>query len=71
MLSSSVIKHYLLFQDTYIKMDASNRVVAGVLNQLQNNGTWKPVAFFLKIMSPIEMWYEIHNKEMLVVIRGL
>jgi RNase H-like domain found in reverse transcriptase len=49
----------------------SNRVVAGVLNQLQDDGTWKLVAFFLKIISPIEMRYKIYNKEILVVIRGL
>ena len=39
MLSGSIIKHYLLFQDTYIETNVSNRVVAGVLNQLQDNGT--------------------------------
>jgi len=49
----------------------SDGVVAGVLNQLQDDGTWKPIAFFLKTMSPIEMRYEIHDKEMLAVIRGL
>jgi len=71
MLSGSVIKHYSPFQDTRMETDVSNGVVARVLNQLQDNGTWKPVAFFSKIMSPVEMWYEIYNKEMLAVIRGL
>jgi len=32
MLSSSVIKHYLLFRDTYIETNVSDRVVARVLN---------------------------------------
>ena len=54
-----------------MEIDASDGVVAGVLNQLQDNGTWKPVAFFLKTMSPIEMRYKIYNKEMLAVIKGL
>jgi len=54
-----------------VETNASDRVVARVLNQLQDNKTWKPVAFFLKTMSPKEMWYKIHNKEMLAVIRGL
>jgi len=31
-LSGSVIKHYLPFRDTRIKTDASDGVVAGVLN---------------------------------------
>jgi len=71
MLSSSVIKYYSPFQDTCMETDASDGVVARVLNQLQDNRTWKLVAFFLKTISPAEMRYEIHNKEMLAVIRGL
>jgi len=71
MLSSSVIKHYLPFRDTRMETDVSDGVVARVLNQLQDDGTWKPVAFFLKTMSPIEMRYKIHDKEILAVIRGL
>jgi len=71
MLSGGIIKYYLPFQDTRVETNASNGVVAGVLNQLQDDGTWKPVAFFLKIMSPKEMRYKIYNKEMLAVIRGL
>jgi len=54
-----------------METDASDRVVARVLNQLQDNGTWKPVAFFSKTISPKEMRYKIHNKEILAVIRGL
>jgi len=39
MLSSSVIKHYSPFQDTYMETDVSDGVVARVLNQLQDNRT--------------------------------
>jgi len=71
MLLGSVVKYYSPFRDTYIETNVSDGVVAGVLNQLQDNGTWKLVAFFLKIISPKEMRYKIHDKEMLAVIRGL
>ena len=54
-----------------METDASDGVVARVLNQLQDDKTWKLVAFFLKIMSPKEMRYKIYDKEMLAVIRGL
>jgi len=54
-----------------METDASDGVVAGVLNQLQDDGTWKLVAFFLKTISPVEMRYKIYDKEMLAVIRGL
>jgi len=39
MLSGSVIKHYLPFQDTCMETDASDGVVARVLNQLQDDRT--------------------------------
>ena len=32
---------------------------------------WQPVAFLSKSLNKIERNYEIHNKEILVVIRGL
>ena len=35
------------------------------------NGKWKPVAFLSKYLNETERNYEIHNKEMLAVIRGL
>jgi len=39
MLSGSVIKHYLPFQDTRVETNASDGVAAGVLNQLQDDKT--------------------------------
>ena len=39
MLLGSVIKHYLPFQDTRVETNASNGVVARVLNQLQDDKT--------------------------------
>jgi len=35
------------------------------------DGKWRPVAFLSKSLNEIERNYEIHNKEMLAVIRGL
>ena len=32
---------------------------------------WRLVAYLLKLLNEIERNYEIHNKEMLVIIRGL
>jgi len=34
-------------------------------------GRWKLVAYLLKSLNETERNYEIHNKEILVVIRGL
>ena len=54
-----------------METDSSDGVSAGVLSQQQDDGEWKPVAFFSKAMNPEEMRYEIHDKEMLAVMRGL
>ena len=35
------------------------------------NGKWHPVAFLSKSLSPVERNYEIHNKEMLAIVRAL
>ena len=35
------------------------------------NDNWRPVAFILKLLNKAERNYEIHNKEMLVIIRCL
>jgi len=32
---------------------------------------WRPVAYISKLLNKIEKNYEIHDKEMLAVIRGL
>jgi len=32
---------------------------------------WRPVAYLSKLLNEMERNYEIHDKEMLVVIRGL
>ena len=36
-----------------------------------SDGQWRPVAYFSKSLNEIEKNYKIHNKEMLVITRGL
>jgi len=70
-LNGGLIAHYSPHRSTRMETDSSDGVTAGVLSQQQDDGEWKPVAFFSKVMSPEEMRYEIHDKEMLAVMRGL
>jgi len=42
-----------------------------VLSMECEDRKWQPVAFFSKSLNKTERNYEIHNKEILVVIRGL
>ena len=70
-LSDAVRAHYSPFRSTRTETDASDGVIAGVLTQLQEDAKWRPVAYYSKTMSPEEMRYEIHDKEMLAVVRAL
>ena len=54
-----------------VKADTSNYTTGGVLLVKCSNGMQRPAAFILKSLSDIEKNYEIHNKEILVVVRYL
>jgi hypothetical protein len=53
-----------------METDVSDFAVAAILSQLQDNNTWRPVAFFSKAMNPAERNYEIYDKEMLAIVKG-
>jgi len=54
-----------------VEADTSNYATGGVLSIKCSNELWRPVAFISKLLSDTERNYEIHNKEMLVVVRCL
>jgi hypothetical protein len=51
-----------------LEINASDRVIAGVLSQLHPDGNWYPIGYFSKTMAPSELNYQIHDKEMLVIV---
>ena len=52
-------------------MDASDYATEKVLPMECEDGRWRPVAFLSKLLNETERNYKIHDKKMLVVIRGL
>ena len=57
---------------TMLKIDASDRVISGILSQFHlNNELWHPVGFFSKTITAPECNYKIHDKEMLAIIHSL
>ena len=52
-------------------MDASDYTTEGVLSAKSEDGKWRPVVFISKSLNATEHNYEIHDKEMLAVIRCL
>ena len=54
-----------------VEADASNFATGGVLFIKCEDGKWRPVAYISKSLNETEHNYEIHDKEMLAVIRYL
>jgi hypothetical protein len=55
-----------------LEADGSGIATGAVLSQQQvDNNAWHPVAFLSKALNPVERNYEIHDTEMLAIIRGL
>ncbi len=55
-----------------VKSDSSDFVLGGVLQQLsEEDGKWHPVVFLSKSLSLVEQNYEVHDKELLAVMRSL
>src|ERR1700759_172817 len=55
-----------------VEADSSDFATGAVLSQLSpDDSKWHPVAFFSRALSPVERNYEIHDKEMLAIIRAL
>jgi len=71
LIEAPVLAHYDPTRQSRLETDASDGVVAGVLSQLGDDRFWHPVAFFSKTMAPAELNYEIHDKEMLAIVRSL
>jgi hypothetical protein len=62
----------LVFPDTskpfILETDASDFAVAGVISQDDDSGVLHPVSFYSRKLSPAEINYEIHDKELLAII---
>jgi len=54
-----------------IEVDILDYATEEVLSMKCKDGRWQPVVFILKSLNKTEKNYEIHDKEMLAVIRGL
>ena len=54
-----------------MEVDALDYATGGVLSMECEDGLWRPVAFLSKSLNEMERNYEIHDKEMLAIIRGL
>ena len=54
-----------------VEADASNFATGGVLSIRCEDNKWRPVVYISKSLNETERNYEIHDKEMLAIIRCL
>jgi len=54
-----------------MEVDASDYAMDEVLSMECKDGLWRPVAFLSKSLNETERNYEIYDKEILAIIRGL
>ena len=60
-----------LDKEMRVEADVLDYAIGGVLLMKGEDRRWRPVAFIFKSLNDTERNYEIHNKQMLVVIRCL
>ena len=54
-----------------VEADASEYATGGVLSMKCEDEKWRLVAFISKLLNEVERNYEIHNREMLAIIKCL
>jgi len=54
-----------------VEADASNYATGGVLSIKYLDNLWRPVAYISKFLSNTKRNYEIHDKEILAIVRCL
>ena len=54
-----------------MKVDTSDYTMGEMLSMECEDSRWRPVAFLSKFLNKTERNYEIHDKEMLVIVRSL
>ena len=58
-------------KDMKVEADVSDFVIGGVLSMKYEDEKWRLVAYISKLLNKAERNYEIHDKEMLAIIRYL
>jgi hypothetical protein len=66
--NNPIFRHYEEDRPATVETDASDFAMGAVLSQRFNDGKIHPVAFTSKKFSPVELNYQIYDKEILAII---
>jgi len=69
--SAPLLMHFNHSKSSFLHTDASDFAIAAILSQYGEDSELHPVAFFSRKLTPAEINYDVHDKEMLAVIQGL
>ena len=58
-------------QKIRLETNASGYAIGGVLSQLQEDNSWRPVAYLFQVMNETKRNYKIYDQELLVIMEGL
>jgi hypothetical protein len=73
-LKAPILTHFDPKRETKVETDALGGAISGILSQLcprVKKAEWRPVGFFSKKLIAEEYNYDVHNKELLTVVKSL
>jgi len=66
--TAPILCHYHPERRKQIETDASDLVKAGILSQYELDKRWHPLAFYNKHFLLAELNYDVHDKEIVVIV---
>ena len=67
-IAAPILCHFDPSSPTTVSTDASDFALSAVVQQPDNHGNLHPVAFYSRKLTPAEINYEIHDKELLAIV---
>lgn len=64
-----VLRHFDPDLERPVHTDASDFAIAEIIQQPNLEGNWHPISYFSRRLTPPEINYDVHNKEMLAIIK--
>ena len=68
--TAPILAHWSLDAPVIVETDASDYAIAAILSQTQADGEIHPIAFLSHSLTPAELNYDTHDKELLVIFRA-
>jgi hypothetical protein len=69
-LSAPILHYFDPSLPCTLSTDGSDYAIAGILQQPDENGDLHPIAFYSQKLSPAEINYKVHNKELLAIVES-